>query len=257
MTQLSTQKKRNSRITNMTVLAAITLSSTKRSAPLFARAFSARSFGGFQQKSNNLILNQKDGQQHPHTSTIQRSIILPTSQSASALFFSTETDSEEKDQKLPTSTALGATVEDDLDTALDEILGAAFDEAGSGSTTLKEEEVGAFEAEDDAADADSDASASATKNCKWISLTLNSSPPPIPTGQTKEWTSVSLTSSPRRVSPPSPKFKERHSNPYCKAVMSSDVLVRELVRPSPLDSPPFIGLPRWRRTMETWIVMER
>jgi len=152
----------------MTVLAAITLSSTKRSAPLFARAFSARSFGGFQQKSNNLILNQKDGQH-----TIQRSAILSSSSvtsqsasaSASALFFSTESDEEKP------ASALGATVEDDLDTALNEILGAAFDEAGS--TTEEEEEVGAFEAKDDEADADSDsdapsasASVSATEEIK-------------------------------------------------------------------------------------------
>ncbi len=135
MTQLKSHSKKKSRISNMTLLAAMTLSSSTRRMIPFARAFSATNTAAFTTTSNgNRQASRVQGNYlqkatmgvNTDGNTISSNILSSTS-----LYFSTDSSSsaeEGKDNK--TSTAMGATVEDDLDTALDEILGAAYKEAG-------------------------------------------------------------------------------------------------------------------------------
>lgn len=74
--------------------------------------------------------------------------------------FSTETSSP--------ASALKATVEDDLDTALDDILGQAFDEAGDAETTNVETVQKAVEVDDNAIPDFKDAANLVTTNPYWI-----------------------------------------------------------------------------------------
>ncbi len=117
----------------MTFLAAMTLSSSTRRMIPFARAFSATNTAAFATNRGSLKV-QGNIANNLHKAAMgvntdgSSSILSTHIPSSTSLYFSTDSSSEEGKDK--TSTAIGATVEDDLDTALDEILGAAYKEAG-------------------------------------------------------------------------------------------------------------------------------
>ena len=106
MTQANRTRSTN-RISNMTLLA-LAIASTKRAQPAFVRAFS---HSGFRTPSASMGL-------------------------ASNILFQNEQDRKQQNPSYPfsqfreSSTRVTATVEDDLDSALDDILGSAFEEAG-------------------------------------------------------------------------------------------------------------------------------
>ena len=117
------------RISNMTLLA-LAIASSKRSQSAFVRAFSQTSLNGFRTPaasmglaSNILFQNEQNRRQQNAVPSYP---------------FSQLRDSSSK---------VAATLEDDLDSALDDILGSAFEEAGDVSATATPKAADEVEAE--------------------------------------------------------------------------------------------------------------
>ena len=131
MTQAN--RTRTNRISNMTLLA-LAIASTKRAQPAFVRAFT---HSGFRTPSASMGL-------------------------ASNILFQNEQDRKQQNPSFPfsqfreSSSKVTATVEDDLDSALDEILGSAFEEAGDTSASKTASVSAAATAPADTEDNDED-----------------------------------------------------------------------------------------------------
>jgi ATP-dependent RNA helicase DDX21 len=106
------------RISNMTLLALV-VASSKRSQSAFVRAFSQTSLNGFRTPTasmglaSNILFQNEQNRKQQH--------VVPSYP------FSQYRDSSSK---------VTATLEDDLDSALDDILGSAFEEAGDESVSV-------------------------------------------------------------------------------------------------------------------------